>query len=79
MDEKTKALWSNPPPLPPTLHLPPPNAFLPTDFSLRCDDSPDSTAVVTRAEEEDIWGAHPTPPTLIKDTPGLRIYHKLDR
>jgi insulysin len=70
-------LWEHPPKIDSRLHLPKLNEYIPTDFSLRCDDN--STTVnastVPPVTEEEL---HATPELLI-DTPQLRLWHKMDR
>lgn len=105
--------WGSTPPSP-ELQLPPKNDFIPTDFSLRSDDT--ATASTSRSSETtrgtrrgqqqqsdksaQVGEKHshngsavgngqvcespehssfPTPPEMICDEPGLRLWHKLDR
>ena len=109
--------WGSTPPSP-ELQLPPKNDFIPTDFSLRSDDTatastskssePAASMRTTRSQQQQHQGnkvaqvgqkhAHngsavsnghadeapehssfPTPPEMIYDEPGLRLWHKLDR
>jgi len=56
------------------LHLPELNKYIPSDFSLRCDDNKEEKkegATAAAAEEE-------APPILLVDTPKLRLWHKMD-
>jgi nardilysin len=66
------------------LCLPPKNNYLPTDFSLKSIIKSPTTAIAI-----DMNGDHmeqnqaattvfPSPPNLLIDTPGLRVFHKLD-
>ena len=62
----------------PDLILPPRNDYLASDFGLRCEANSDAsngapTNGVTAAPT-----GFPTPPALLIDGPGLRIWHKLD-
>ena len=108
--------WGSTPPSP-ELQLPPKNDFIPTDFSLRSDDT--ATASTSRSSETTAsmrttrgpqqqqgnkaaqvgekhshnggavgngqvcespeHSSFPTPPEMICDEPGLRLWHKLDR
>lgn len=108
--------WGSTPPSP-ELQLPPKNDFIPTDFSLRSDDT--ATASTSRSSETTTsmrttrgqqqhegdkaaqvgekhshngsavgngqvcesseHSSFPTPPKMICDEPGLRLWHKLDR
>jgi insulysin len=66
--------WSNPSEIDSRLALPKLNEFIPSDFSLRCDqepisdDSPKPTADVAI-----------DPPAVLVERPGLRLFHKMDR
>ncbi|KAL3920974.1 MAG: hypothetical protein SGILL_002995 [Bacillariaceae sp.] len=55
------------------LHLPALNEYIPTDFSLRCDDS---GAAVTQRERE---LTRYEPPTLLYENENFRMWHKMDR
>jgi len=67
------ASWENPSSRDSRLHAPELNKFIPTDFSLRCDDhAGDDNKSGTM---EDI--VH-EPPTLLIDKPNLRLWHKMD-
>lgn len=72
LPESLKQQWADPATLHPALHLPPPNDFIPRDFSLRCDSPP-------YCELPPEPTGHPSPPNLIKSAQGLQMYHKLDR
>ncbi|GKY95848.1 hypothetical protein MPSEU_000545400 [Mayamaea pseudoterrestris] len=74
--------WEYPEQYDSRLQLPKLNEYIPTDFSLRCDDNADesksqqSTATTeTTASEKDLQ----TPPVLLVNTPQLRLWHKMDR
>lgn len=54
------------------LWLPDLNRYIPTDFSLRCDDSPNAGPPPT---EDEIT----VPPNLLIERPNLRMWHKMDR
>ena len=71
--EHVKEKWRNHSDIDSRLHPPQLNDFIPSDFSLRSDDT-DSIAKfdskVDYSEES---------PRILLDTPGLRLWHKLDR
>ncbi|KAG2448487.1 hypothetical protein HYH02_006378 [Chlamydomonas schloesseri] len=71
------AEWALQPPLP-ELALPPRNPYLPKDFSLRCDD-PDVGPEPPVQLPPGVSSLLATPPQLLLDRPGLRLWHKLDR
>ncbi|KAG2444954.1 hypothetical protein HXX76_001690 [Chlamydomonas incerta] len=71
------AEWASQPALP-ELTLPPRNPYLPTDFSLRCDD-PDVPPEPPAELPAGVTSLLATPPQLLLDRPGLRLWHKLDR
>lgn len=60
--------WESPGTIDPRLKLPKLNEFIPSDFSLRCDDN--NVDEKTEASEA---------PTLVIDRPDLRLWHKMDR
>lgn len=62
--------WESPGRFDQTLHLPALNEYIPTDFSLRCDDHGHEEA----SEDDEL-----EPPSLIIDRPDLRLWHKMDR
>jgi secreted Zn-dependent insulinase-like peptidase len=87
--------WEQAPPSP-DIALPPRNDYLPSDFSLRCDDADAADAAgaaagaanggATAAADgaaapapDDDGAAFPSPPEIILEEPGLRLWHKLDR
>jgi insulysin len=72
MSEEQLARWTNRPALNSRLQIPALNKYIPTDFSLRCDDPEHMDAEVTEDEAE-------VPPTLVIDQPNLRLWHKMDR
>jgi insulysin len=64
--------WSNPPQIDSRLQLPALNAYIPRDFTLRCDE--DKSCIVEENEDDQL-----IPPDVILDRPGLRMWHKMDR
>ncbi|EWM30042.1 insulin-degrading enzyme [Nannochloropsis gaditana] len=86
LPEAKVAAWSNPPEIHPMLSLPSPNEFLPTDFSLICE----QPAYKSLAPDDPV---HPFPPSLLfpssaqalpaslpASSPerGVKVFHKLD-
>jgi len=72
--------WNNPPELNPRLKLPGLNRFIPTDFSLRCDDNDEEGVVsITKDDEKSKLEQQTSPPSILLDRPGFRFWHKLDR
>ena len=80
--------WSSTPPSP-DIALPQHNQYLPTDFELCCGDEgsdappePVSDGVANGQSavglHEPAAAAFPSPPRLLLDEPGLRVWHKLD-
>lgn len=49
------------------MELPPANPFIPSDFSLRCEEADTSTELKTKN------------PIVIKQTPSIRLWHKMDQ
>ena len=82
-------LWTNPPVIDQRLYAPELNAYIPTDFSLRCDDHEDekeiasvSTPPVSLHEYNDEtlnekWVL--MPPAILLDRPSIRLWHKMDK
>lgn len=68
--------WGSPFGLDERLRLPKLNAYIPTDFSLRCDD--DGTCDVGSEENEDSANTI-EPPIVLTEKPGLRLWHKIDK
>jgi insulysin len=64
--------WATPSAIDERLRLPDLNEYIPTDFSLRCDDE-------KYAEDEDDEEIGEEIPTLLVDRPDLRVWHKMDR
>ncbi|GAX76258.1 hypothetical protein CEUSTIGMA_g3702.t1 [Chlamydomonas eustigma] len=65
----------------PQLHLPPPNPYLPTDFTLRASADDHNLEVETNTKLASTLGLPvvlAAPPTLVLEEPGLRVWHKLD-
>jgi len=76
--------WSSPPTIDSRLKLPALNEYIPTDFSLRCDDetevvaaNDDDTTTTTANGQKQKWAKEP--PTLLLERPDLRLWHKMDR
>eukprot|EP00521_Asterionellopsis_glacialis_P009710 CAMPEP_0195288988 /NCGR_PEP_ID=MMETSP0707-20130614/5445_1 /TAXON_ID=33640 /ORGANISM="Asterionellopsis glacialis, Strain CCMP134" /LENGTH=1193 /DNA_ID=CAMNT_0040348939 /DNA_START=96 /DNA_END=3677 /DNA_ORIENTATION=+ len=70
--------WSSPPTIDSRLKLPALNEYIPTDFSLRCDD--DENAMVVEeasADQKKKWAKES--PKLVIERPDLRLWHKMDR
>lgn len=65
--------WENPDSIDSALHLPELNRYIPTDFSLRCDDQ---GIQLTDAEREQ---ARKLPPVLLSKGKNWRVYHKMDQ
>ena len=65
--------WENPPHIDPKLHMPALNDYIPTDFSLRCDDS----GVILSPEE--LEDARKEDPALLEQRANFRMWHKMDR
>jgi len=71
ISEEIKQKWSNGAERDSRLHLPALNDFLPTDFSLRSEDSDSISDPNTDYSKEK--------PKLLIDRPGLQMWHKMDR
>ncbi|GFR39667.1 hypothetical protein Agub_g138, partial [Astrephomene gubernaculifera] len=70
--------WAQQPPLP-ELALPPRNPYLPQDFSLRCEDpEQQQPAPAPPPPPPGLPALLASPPQLLLDIPGLRLWHKLD-
>jgi len=65
--------WDNPAEIHPELHVPALNEYIPTDFSLRCEDSGD---VMTETERE---RTKKEPPAMFYESENFRMWHKMDR
>ncbi len=65
--------WENPDNIDSSLHLPELNRYIPTDFSLRCDDQDGG---MTHSEIEQ---ARKLPPILLSQGKNWRVFHKMDR
>lgn len=64
--------WSKPTNYHDKLHIPALNKFIPSDFSLKCDQSGASTTIDNDVEKK-------APPKLLIERPDLRLWHKLDQ
>ena len=65
--------WSNVKDIDPRLHLPAMNSFLPTDFSLRCDDAESQESFDPNIDYRKEM------PKLLLEKDGLQLWHKMDR
>ncbi|KAG7364481.1 secreted/periplasmic Zn-dependent peptidase, insulinase-like protein [Nitzschia inconspicua] len=65
--------WGNPEEIDAELHIPGLNEYIPTDFSLRCDDLGE---VLSEREREN---TRYEPPSLIQMSDNFRMWHKMDR
>jgi insulysin len=66
--------WANPQEIDPRLHLPGLNQYIPSDFSLRCDQDKEPVDIQEDNEELEL-----EPPTLFLERPNLRMWFKMDR
>jgi len=64
--------WDNPTEIDPELHVPALNKYIPTDFSLRCEDSGQSMT------ESDRERTKSEVPTLFHQSENFRMWHKMD-
>lgn len=72
--------WENPESIDPRLRLPELNQYIPTDFSLRCDDLMAEGSESTNDNALKVSEAERTaPPKMIMERPGLRLWHKMDK
>lgn len=67
LDDETSERWRNPPCIDKRLEVPGFNKYIATDFSLRCDDSDAKSSASFDS------------PSILVNTPKLRLWHKLDR
>jgi len=66
--------WEFPEAFDSRLNMPALNAYIPTDFSLRCDDDETNrNKELVKEEEVEV------PPEVLVDEPSLRMWHKMDR
>jgi insulysin len=65
--------WEHPETIDPRLQAPALNAYIPTDFSLRCDDDDGQTDLPVSEESVKV------PPVLLQNQPKIRLWHKMDR
>jgi len=75
--EKQLLKWNNPSELNPQLQSPGLNKYIPTDFSLRCDDDEHRSLSIQHDEQNTAKRESP-PPSILLDRPGFRMWHKLD-
>mmetsp|Transcript_32998 Transcript_32998/g.49849 ORF Transcript_32998/g.49849 Transcript_32998/m.49849 type:complete len:1160 (+) Transcript_32998:129-3608(+) len=70
--------WNNPSQESQQLKLPGLNEYIPTDFSLRCDDdnifNPSKRYIQSDKKVREV-----SPPSIVLDRPGFRMWHKMDR
>jgi insulysin len=59
----------------PKLHLPALNEYIPSDFSLRCDDTEEGRKMSNSERDE----YRKEDPILLKQGPNFRLWHKMDR
>jgi len=71
-EDQLKA-WENPVKIEPKLRVPALNEYIPTDFSLRCQDS---GKIMAESERE---RTKSEPPTLFFESENFRMWHKMDR
>ena len=64
-------LWENPPTIDSSMHVPALNEYIPTDFSLRCDDDH-----ILGEEEREV--KRKETPTLLHEGKNFRMWHKMD-
>ncbi|KAI2497496.1 hypothetical protein MHU86_16998 [Fragilaria crotonensis] len=57
------------------LRLPALNAYIPTDFTLRCDEEESPEGSSDDDDDDDVF----SPPEIIIRRPGMKLWHKLDR
>lgn len=83
LEEEQMLAWENPETIDSRLRLPELNQYIPTDFSLKCDDvvvgdgadNESATSSANKASEAD----RTSPPTMIMERHGLRLWHKMDK
>ena len=73
ISEKDLARWKNPTSVESSLHLPELNRYIPTDFSLRCDDNGEELS------DSELEQARKVPPKLLSQGKNWRVYHKMDQ
>jgi insulysin len=73
ISEDQLKMWENPAEIDPNLHVPGLNEYIPTDFSLRCQDDGKSIAESERERSKS------EPPTLFFESPNFRMWHKMDQ
>ena len=71
-EDQTKR-WENPADIDSGLHVPALNGYIPTDFSLRCEDSGEPIT------ESDRKRSQQEPPALLHQTNNFRMWHKMDQ
>jgi insulysin len=65
--------WENPVEIDPKLHVPALNEYIPTDFSLRCDDDG------AKMKESERKQSQKENPLLVHERANFRMWHKMDR
>lgn len=74
LSREQQQAWESPEEYDSRLHMPALNAYIPSDFSLRCDDDGvNGNNELVKEEEVEI------PPDILVDEPNLRMWHKMDR
>jgi insulysin len=74
MEDQVKE-WTHPPQIDERLQLPALNEYIPTDFSLRCDQENGASPVENSVEDDD---DEVVPPEIILERPGIKMWHKMD-
>lgn len=75
ISDEQKKYWSSGRDANPRLHLPALNDYIPSDFSLRCDDS-EAGQEMSDSERDN---SRDTDPVLLKQGPNFSLWHKMDR
>jgi nardilysin len=60
------------------LRLPPPNPYLASDFTLKCEEEEEKDGAEKTTTTSSPSSAFPSPPTNVLTTKGLSVWHKLD-
>mmetsp|Transcript_4229 Transcript_4229/g.8839 ORF Transcript_4229/g.8839 Transcript_4229/m.8839 type:complete len:1203 (+) Transcript_4229:238-3846(+) len=74
MSENQIQIWQSPPDFDRRLHIPELNAYIPDDFSLRCEENSSSAPQEDAADRSVIS----VPPVPIVDSDKMRLWHKMD-
>ena len=73
MSQEQMDRWENPTDINSELHVPALNEYIPTDFSLRCEDTVEALSEIERRRTKY------NPPSLLFESPNFRMWHKMDR